>query len=182
MAKLYLVRHGEAAATWDQAADPGLSEKGRAQAEAAAENLVGLGIANLITSPLRRCRETAEPTERRLGQSARIVEAVAEVPTPDGFYEGRREWLRGIMAGTWPETDAWLQAWRNSVIEALAALPQDTIVFSHFVAINVAVGQAGNDDHVVAFHPDHCSITALDNTGGTLRLVSLGAEGETVVR
>ena len=36
MTEIWLVRHGEAAAAFDQDTDPPLSEKGRAQAERAA--------------------------------------------------------------------------------------------------------------------------------------------------
>ena len=35
MTRIYMIRHGKAAAGWDGNADPGLNELGRAQAEAA---------------------------------------------------------------------------------------------------------------------------------------------------
>ena len=37
MPLIYMIRHGEAASGWDADMDPGLSEKGRAQAESAGE-------------------------------------------------------------------------------------------------------------------------------------------------
>jgi broad specificity phosphatase PhoE len=55
------------------------------------------------------------------------------------------------------------------------------VVFSHFVAINVAVGEATGDDRVTVFSPDHCSVTVLDVVDGTLRLVERGAEAATRV-
>ena len=182
MAKIYLIRHGEAAATWAEAADPGLSEKGWAQAEAASQAMAVHGDLPLITSPLQRCRETAQPTEQRLGRSATVIDAVAEIPSPDGMFEGRREWLQNLMASTWSDAEDWLQPWRTAVIETLQNLTEDTIVFSHFVAINVAVGAAMKDDRVIVFRPNNCSITCLDNSGGALSLISLGEEAETVVR
>ena len=48
MARLYLVRHGKAAAGWGADADPGLDEIGRNQAEQMAQGLVGLGPLPLI--------------------------------------------------------------------------------------------------------------------------------------
>ncbi|HEY3101908.1 MAG TPA: histidine phosphatase family protein, partial [Methylomirabilota bacterium] len=54
--RLYLVRHGKAAASFSEARDPGLDDAGAAQAEAMAERLAPLGPLPIITSPLRRTR------------------------------------------------------------------------------------------------------------------------------
>ena len=37
-------------------------------------------------------------------------------------------------------------AFRDGVVAALATLPNDTVVVSHFVAINAAIGVAVGDD------------------------------------
>ena len=58
---LYLIRHGRASAGFAEASDPGLDEVGRTQAETAAQELASLGPLPLITSPLKRARETAVP-------------------------------------------------------------------------------------------------------------------------
>ena len=63
MPTIYMIRHGEAAAGWDADTDPGLSDRGRAQSEAVAREIearVGRKLP-LLSSPLRRCRETSEP-------------------------------------------------------------------------------------------------------------------------
>ena len=67
------------------------------------------------------------------------------------------------------------------MIATLAALPNASVVFSHFVAINVAVGEATGDERVAVFSPDHCSVTVIDLADGTLRLVERGAEAATRV-
>ena len=77
--------------------------------------------------------------------------------------------------------DAGVQAWRHAVLASLARLPEHAVVFSHFVAINVAVGEATGDDRVTTFSPDHCSVTVIDVADGTLRLVERGAEAATRV-
>ena len=43
MARLYMVRHGKAAAGWDGDADPGLDALGRQQAEAVAAQVKAIG-------------------------------------------------------------------------------------------------------------------------------------------
>ena len=59
---LYLIRHGKPAAAWGDDDDPGLDETGRAQAKAVAETLMALPESkrprSVVSSPLRRCRET----------------------------------------------------------------------------------------------------------------------------
>ena len=47
--KLYLVRHGHAAAGWGDHPDPGLDALGRAEAEAMAERLAPLGPLPLVS-------------------------------------------------------------------------------------------------------------------------------------
>jgi len=93
----------------------------------------------------------------------------------------RAEWLRGIMPCRWPELAETLQRWREAVVEALRALSEDTIVVSHYIAINVAVGHALGDARVTCFRPDYCSCTLLDVADGRLVLIELGAQGATRV-
>jgi len=181
MRRLYLVRHGRAAASFAEAHDPGLDPAGVAQAEAMAERLATLGPLPIVTSPLRRTRQTAAPLERRWRCSARVEPAVAEIPSPVSDLAERGAWLRGVMAGRWGQLGPDLLGWRRAVLAALAAIPETTVVVSHFIASNVAVGAATDDDRVVGFSPDHCSVTVIDLDGDTVRLIERGAEGATRV-
>lgn len=177
MVRLYLVRHGHAAASFAEARDPGLDAVGAAQAEAVAARLAPLGPLPIVASPLRRTRETAAPLERRWRRAARIEPAVAEIPSCEPGLAARGEWLRGVMAARWAALPADLRAWRRGVLAALLAIPEPSVVVSHYIAINVAVGAATADARVVSFAPDNCSVTVLDADGGALRLVERGAEG-----
>lgn len=181
-ARLYLARHGKAAAGWDADPDPGLDETGRAQAEAMAARLADLGPLSIICSPLRRTRETAAPLEAVWRTQAVIEPDVAEVPSPSDDLAARGAWLRGIMAGTWTQAGDGLAPWRRGVVDRLTAIAEDTVVVSHFIAINVAVGAATEDDRVVGFRPDNCSVTVLESDGSVLRLIERGAEAVTEVR
>jgi broad specificity phosphatase PhoE len=179
--RLYLVRHGKAAAAFSEAPDPGLDATGVAQAEAMAERLAPLGPLPILTSPLRRTRETAMPLAQRWRFTARIEPAVGEIPSPMKDPAARGAWLRGVMAGMWAAQPEGLRVWRQHVVDTLLALPRRTVVVTHFVAINVAVGFAEGDDRVVGFAPDNCSVTVLDVEDGRLRLVRRGAERATQV-
>ena len=184
MAMLFLIRHGEASASWAEADDPGLSPLGRTQAAAVAAEIAALcpdaGLP-LVTSPLRRCRETAEPLAGLWAREPVVNDLVAEIPSPPADVGPRGPWLRGIMSGSWADADGWLLPWRDRIIENLRRITDDTVIFSHFVAINVIAGQALGDDRVVCFEPDNCSFTRIENRAGELRLVELGRERETKI-
>lgn len=72
--ELWLIRHAESAwnamGLWQGHADPALSARGVAQAEALAEALAGAGIGAVIASDLRRARDTARILARALGLEA----------------------------------------------------------------------------------------------------------------
>src|SRR5436190_15506787 len=72
MTRLYLIRHGENDFVLRGAIagrQPGihLNDTGHAQAERLAHELHREGIERIYSSPLERCRETAEPLARRIG-------------------------------------------------------------------------------------------------------------------
>ncbi|WP_313750550.1 bifunctional RNase H/acid phosphatase [Streptomyces parvus] len=92
-ATLVLLRHGETALTPEKrfsgsgGTDPELSAVGRGQAERAADHFAALGtIQEIVSSPLRRCRETAAAVAARLGLDVRIDEGLRE--TDFGAWEG----------------------------------------------------------------------------------------------
>jgi broad specificity phosphatase PhoE len=177
MARIYMVRHGKAAAGFGEDMDPGLDATGQAQAKAAAENLKGRGPLPIVSSPLKRCRETAAPLTALWKKTPAIEPRVAEIPSPKGMtLEQRVVWLRNHMGGHWTGSDPGLEQWRDDCVAAVLALEEDTVVFSHYVAINVVMGSAVGDDRVVVFSPDNCSITVFDNSSGKLRLVEKGNE------
>jgi broad specificity phosphatase PhoE len=111
-----------------------------------------------------------------------VENAVAEIPTPPHFsVMDRTPWLRKFMSGTWREADAALASWRENVVATLTGVTEDTVIFSHFIAINVGVGHVTRDDRVVVFSPDNCSVTVFDTDGQSLKLIERGHEGATRV-
>jgi broad specificity phosphatase PhoE len=187
MTHLYLIRHGKPAAGWGEDDDPGLDDQGRSQAQAVAswlmERPAELRPTRVVSSPLRRCRETAEPFARALGVEFAIDPDVGEIPTPAALSAAERPaWLRDAMGGTWAEIrgDIDYEAWRGRVADALRRWT-GAAVFSHFVAINAAVSRLEGSDAVVAFRPDHTSVTVVEARDGELSLVERGREAATRV-
>ncbi|MFJ6753916.1 MULTISPECIES: bifunctional RNase H/acid phosphatase [unclassified Streptomyces] len=92
-ATFVLLRHGETALTPQKrfsgsgGSDPELSPAGRRQAAAVAEALAARGtVQTVISSPLRRCRETARTVADRLGLTVTVEEGLREVDF--GAWEG----------------------------------------------------------------------------------------------
>jgi broad specificity phosphatase PhoE len=181
--RIHLVRHGRAAAGWNTDPDPGLDELGRMQAEAVAERLRPLGPLPILTSPLRRCHETAAFLAEAWAVPAVVDTAVAEIPSPEGVEMAERvEWLRTAMAGAWADLGTRYTAFRDGVAARLASIDEDTVVFSHFIAINAAIGAAIGDDRLVVRSLDNCSVTVIDVDDGSLHLVQGGEEADTLIR
>jgi broad specificity phosphatase PhoE len=176
MARLYLVRHGKASATWAEEFDPGLDSLGKSQAKRVAQILAPLGPLQVITSPLSRAQETARPLSDIWRCPRRIEERVGEIPSPTEDLTGRTQWLQGVMGKRWFNLGEDLRSWRQGVVETLLDLKVDTVVFTHFMAINVVVGAATGDDRIVCFWPDNGSITVVEADGSRLTLIERGDE------
>ena len=192
MATLFLVRHARPAASYGDSADPGLDDVGRAQAETVGRELAGrLSVLPVYSSPLQRCRETAEPLAATWGAPATILEAVGEVPAPPISLSERQAWLRKATAGTWaemkrdaPAGSPDFDAWRAALLGALRGMTRNSVIFSHYIAINAVVGAAQGDDRVICFRPDHASVTTIEVDSGAISVRELGrqtGEGGTTI-
>ncbi|WP_116807148.1 histidine phosphatase family protein [Steroidobacter cummioxidans] len=189
MPRLYLVRHARPAASWGEDPDPGLDATGLTQAQATAEELArSLSRLPLYSSPMRRCRETAQPLAQIWFCNVELMPAVAEIPSPPIPFSARRDWLIAAMRGTWQQLHEnapagsidYLQ-WRRDLLESLLAIKHDCVIYSHFIAINAAVGAAQKTDDVVCFRPDHAAVTVVSNDRKRLRVVELGRQADTLV-
>ncbi len=179
---IFLVRHGEAAAAWGQCGDPGLSELGRQQASAAAQQLLPLVDADtrLVSSPLARAQETAQPLAGALGVAVSIDDAFRELPAPVPL-EQRSGWLKTVMQQRWEQQSAELLAWREQAMEHLLGIEGSAVVYTHFMVLNAIVGQLQEQAETVVYLPDNASITRLRRLDTGLELVELGAQLETVI-
>ena len=180
---VYLVRHGEAAESWDQALDPGLSEKGALQAREMAAQLHGeIAPTDIYSSPLNRTQETALPLADLWQKGAIITPELSEVPSAGLDLGNRREWLSKVMGGKWSEQSEHLQGWRSTILDFTRKQTQDAIFVTHFVVINAIVGAIEGIDDVVVFRPNHCSITKIELSGEGMRIIEKGQEAVTVVK
>jgi broad specificity phosphatase PhoE len=94
MTQALLLRHGESVSNADPKAIalPGeigdrLSERGQEQARAAADGLARAGITRLLSSPMRRARETAKPLSEVLELPVTALAYLHELKETTGYGE-----------------------------------------------------------------------------------------------
>jgi broad specificity phosphatase PhoE len=154
---IWLARHGETAYNAErrfqgQGAVP-LSDRGREQAAALAEEAAGHGFASLWSSPLPRARETADIVGRRLGldivDEPRLMETDAGEWTDRPFAEVEAAdperfaaFVAGDPAFAFPGGESF-SAQQERVVEALADIrsagPLPALVVCHRNSIRLAL-------------------------------------------
>jgi broad specificity phosphatase PhoE len=89
-----LLRHGESVHNAARSGEPAahsegdrLTEKGIEQAHAAGAGLAGHGVTRLLTSPLRRARETAAAVAAPLGLEPEELDYVGELTSAETFEQ-----------------------------------------------------------------------------------------------
>ena len=182
---IYLVRHGEAGKSWDEDLDPGLSYKGKEQSKKLVSELdddFRLLNFKAISSPLARAQETAIPLQEKHGFDIEIYKTFAEIPSPGIEISQRSTWLKEMFKVKIDALEDPQKKWRNSIVQSIQGMKEDTIIFSHFMVINCVVGWINNFDSLVGFYPDNCSVTKIINRNGELELTQAGNELSTVVQ
>ncbi|MFD0774662.1 histidine phosphatase family protein, partial [Streptomonospora algeriensis] len=155
-----LLRHGETPLPVEKrfagTGDIELTGTGRAQARAAARHLAGSGVDVVVSSPLRRARDTAEPIAAELSVPVEVDEGLRE--TDFGSWEGMtfgevqrsrpqemQRWLSDTAAA--PEGGESFAAVAERVAETRDKLlarhtGRTVLVVSHVTPIKVLLQQA----------------------------------------
>ncbi|MFC9476539.1 histidine phosphatase family protein [Nocardia sp. NPDC055002] len=173
--QLILVRHAqpERVVGDTTAADPGLTDIGKLQAERVPAALAPHDIARIVSSPQRRARDTALPTATARDLPVDVIDDLAEydrdlpayIPIEDAKTEFADAYAR-IKAGHLPDQiDG--PAFTTRVLTAVETLvattaPGDTVVaFAHGGVINVLLADILALPRPLTFPIDYCSITRI---------------------
>jgi probable phosphoglycerate mutase len=182
-ARLLLVRHGQstfnAQARLQGQADPPLSEAGRREAELLAPALARFEDGRVITSDLRRARETAallgypdalpDPRWREIDVGAWAGRPLSEFP---GGSEPA--WRGGPLHA--PDGETWdeLQARVGDAVDELVAAGGSWLVICHGGCIRVAVAHVTGADALRLGSPPNASVTVFE-LGERPRLLVYGS-------
>jgi probable phosphoglycerate mutase len=179
---IWLVRHGEAAASFDQEIDPGLSLLGHEQSATAAQQLSAIvpPDAQLLSSPKQRALQTGAPFVSLRDAVLQSDDRFIELPSPEGLAQ-RSEWLQQALAANWSALPTAVHDWQNGIAAALQSLSTPTVIFTHFLVINSIAAAVSHEDAVVQCLPANGSIHHLQIEGARWRWASRGAMLESIV-
>mgnify|MGYP001196686298 CR=1 FL=1 len=182
--KIILIRHGEAASTWDgDDRDPGLSKKGVDQARSIndfTKSISSKGY-DFISSPKSRAIETLKYASEGIDINFDIDNSFVEIPAEDIDSDIRFEWLKDISTrkiNTLPDD---IKEWREEIIKKTLSLKNNSIIFCHFMVINVLVGYAIKKDRLLHFYPDNASITEIEIENEDVSVVSMEDVEKTII-
>jgi probable phosphoglycerate mutase len=175
--ELLWVRHGEPERIETGTgvpADPGLTERGRVQAERLASWLASESIDAVLSSPQRRARETAAPIARVHGLEVQITPGLVEYDSKSDSYipmeelkERNDPHLMAMYEGRWEEfgaepADVFRTRVATSVDEIVAAHPgQRVVAVCHGGVINVAFAIALGLERHLWFEPHYTSLSRM---------------------
>jgi probable phosphomutase (TIGR03848 family) len=193
-----LVRHGATPTTGKllpgQAAGLHLSEKGRAQAQAAADRIAAIAKppTAVYASPLERTRETAAPIARALGLRVRTAPGLIELDVGEWT---EKPLARLFKTREWPTVQRWPTGFRFPGGESFAEMSvraMDAVlrlVTDHPGETIVAVSHADNIKAILAASAgvpldlmqrivvSPCSISGLLFTGGGPVVLCMNSTG-----
>ena len=157
----------------DGPADPPLTTEGRSEAEAVGRWLARRPVDHVVSSPMRRALETAEPLARRLGLEAEVLDGVGEFDARDESYIPFEElratrdprWIAMVEGrldhvGTWVDPDTF----RRVVVEAMESLitrfaGRRVAVFTHGGVLNAYLGHVLGVERLLWFYPAYASVS-----------------------
>ena len=167
---ILLIRHGEAAASWDKENDPGLSNNGRKQAELLVDEplLQNLENYDFISSPKKRAMETSIPLKEKFNKEITVNNIFSEIPAKNIPNEQKFNWLKKTVTANIDSLPKDIHVWRNNIIKNIFdELEGDTVIFTHFMVINTVIGFVNKSNKIFNTQPSYTSITSINfNTDG----------------
>ena len=182
MTDIWLVRHGEAAASFDQDTDPPLSDLGREQAARSADRLSRCvpNDAQLLSSPKLRAVQTGEPFAVLRKSALDVDRRFIELPSPGDLNE-RKDWIQRVLKGQWSELPESVHDWQRDIVTTIQALRAPTVIFSHFLVINTVAAHMSGEDAVLQCLPANGSVHHLRVEEGGWQWVDRGEMLQSVV-
>ncbi|MDP9332876.1 MAG: histidine phosphatase family protein [Actinomycetota bacterium] len=177
-------------------ADPGLTARGREQAERLAAWLALEAIDVVLSSPQRRAIETAEPVARAHSLDVRVVEGLVEYDVQSDSYIPMEELratgdpqLAAMYEGRWEDfgaesTETFRSRVAATLDEVVGAHPGRRVVaVCHGGVINVALAVVLGLDRHLWFDPHYTSLSRMvASRTGVRSLASLNERAHLVAR
>lgn len=179
MTRIFLARHAEPEkGPGVSRANGPLSRFGRNQADYLADRLLEYRPLKIVSSPTRRCKETAEIAAERLGVRVTFDPRLGELEAPRGVDVNVwfKQYFHINANASWGQLGADVVKWRADNVKAIGELKENTAVFTQFLNINAIMSAALKLDNTAVCRPDYASLTEFSVVNGDVRLVMDGTE------
>ena len=184
--ELIIVRHGRPNRVENVkgTADPSLTDIGHAQADAVANYLCDLDIDLIVSSPMLRARQTAQPLVEKLGKELIIVDDLIEIDKDSDTYlpmeevkaKGGDEWQAIVDDPDSMHGDVDIEAFADRVFAAFEEIittnaGKTVVAFCHaMVAMSFLQRTLGYEDRY-GLRIDYASITRVQASRAGVRSV-----------
>jgi broad specificity phosphatase PhoE len=156
-----------------RAADPGLAERGRVQAQRLLDALTLDRVDAIYSSPAARALETGRPLADKLGLPMEVEEGIAEfdashpsyVPVEELRAANDPRW-QALVRGDLMTAEVDPVAFRNRVVAGVERIvsrhPGERVVlFTHSGSINAYCGHVLGQQRAIWFAPDYASLSRI---------------------
>ncbi len=180
---IILIRHGEAAASWSEDPDPGLSDNGHEQAESLLihdcyQDLSGY---QFISSPKLRAIETSNFLAKKFNKNVRTDLSFSEIPATGVQMKDKMEWLGNISSMPIEDLPLEVAVWRKEIITSLLLTKSNTVIFSHFMVMNVIASYARGEQRLLSFYPDYTSFIKIVLRNESIHSIEFDKEKKTKI-
>lgn len=185
--ELWLIRHALPVREErsEGGADPGLSDEGWEQSRRLADWWAPFGADALVTSPMRRARETAEPLAETWDLVPTVVDDIAEFDAHLPTYTPLEDLLAdpeqlAVIANEWlsPEAEATRQSFRDRVVGAIDGIVDDAegadriAIVCHGGVINAYLSTVLGLPGTLFFEPIYTGVSRVIRNGGHRQFLS----------
>ena len=178
-----MVRHGESTANvrgrvTDAPGSHPLTQRGKIQAAAVAEELAHIDVSALLTSPFLRARQTARIIGRRIGLDPEVDDRLAERRFGELAGVLAEKWLASVLDGKLGRhSERWEDLERRAMgfVRSMGARKGTVVAVTHEGIIRGAIGGVMGLDDIGAFgiRTQNCSMTIF-SAGPRPRIVAIG--------
>ena len=158
--EIIFVRHAEADGSWGNLSDPSLSDNGYLQSTNLLKHkeLQNLEDFSFVSSPKSRAIETAKPLAKKFDKKLNIDDVFIEIPSKDITQNQKQEWLKKIIKTKRDKLPNIIKSWSNKIYFKSKSYKENTIIFTHFMVINVLLSKLAKKNTIMYFYPNYTSV------------------------
>tara|TARA_B100000989_G_scaffold60287_1_gene41342 strand:+ start:170 stop:733 length:564 start_codon:yes stop_codon:yes gene_type:complete len=162
--EIIFIRHAEAAISWEKHSDPVLSDLGITQSKNLIHHndLQKLNNYDFVSSPKLRAIQTSEYLTKKFNKELLIDNTFIEIPSDNIHLSKKKEWFNKLIKTKKDDLPDNIKKWRDDILTKTKSFSQNTIIFTHFMVMNLLVSEFKSKDTLMCFYPENTSILKIE--------------------